>query len=705
MQNRLYAWLQRGLLLCGIVLSGHEAYGQPPQPGFLHWLDSTHTYLVGRRPQAQGMGVWRATDLKPVIPEILAALEHLQGPYLQAAVYQADGAHAWGVLHRNTLEWSLKPTYRQLILQDKYLLLQDTEGLWGLAQANTMELLLPVAYQELAIETVHGNPWVRVHKGEQLGYFHPGKGAWLLPPVYDAIEKPQANNPLPGHWLVRLGDRLGLFDPAKAQLVLRPEWQHIALADSQHLVLQQPEQTYRYALATGQRTEVPRLESRWPLLWAQPVGYLSYRGSMLQLGPYLVVGTHTRVAMGPGYLLHNVSTTDSTGLWLLEATTGRPLQHVVTLPGQDYPLSLNGVAAADQRLYATCDYNGVVAWALQDGALQLLWQAPQPGAAEGTPALADLNADGVADVVCMVRDHGVVALNGRSGQPLWVVLDTLQTLPQGSCMGSVALQDVNGDGVADVLVSAPGRRVPDGTTSEWAWTDAADAYLWALDGRTGSALWQVMLERGTGSKASPVVVQGPGTTPQVQLATETGGCYRLALNGAWLGSTRLPAPTVTTPLALGAGQYAYALSQPLPQGWGGGAVGVFQLAAGSTGIDRHGRPAQAATVLQQWGGQASATPLLADVLGLGYPQALWVQEGGLLQVATPDGRSTQTYGLPAGAEATPLVADVDANGRPELLLLGKDGVLRCYRTPGVGTARWGAFRGGAASQTGQYLLY
>jgi hypothetical protein len=132
---------------------------------------------------------------------------------------------------------------------------------------------------------------------------------------------------------------------------------------------------------------------------------------------------------------------------------------------------------------------------------------------------------------------------------------------------------------------------------------------------------------------------------------------------------------------------------------------VLQLAGAGTGIDRHGRPAQAASVQQQWGGQASATPLVADVLGLGYPQALWVQEGGLLQVATPDGRTAHTFGLPSGAEATPLVADVDANGRPELLLLGKDGVLRCYRTPGVGAARWGAFRGADARQMGQYLLY
>jgi hypothetical protein len=105
------------------------------------------------------------------------------------------------------------------------------------------------------------------------------------------------------------------------------------------------------------------------------------------------------------------------------------------------------------------------------------------------------------------------------------------------------------------------------------------------------------------------VVQGTGSAPQVQIATDAGGFYRLALNGAWLGSTRLPGPTVTTPIALGPGQYAYALSQTLPQGWGVGATGVLQLAGASSGIDRYGRPAQAVSVQQQWGGQASATPL------------------------------------------------------------------------------------------------
>ena len=92
---------------------------------------------------------------------------------------------------------------------------------------------------------------------------------------------------------------------------------------------------------------------------------------------------------------------------------------------------------------------------------------------QSSPRAADLNNDGVLDIVMgaglnefQKSDHGVIALNGKSGELLWK-----QEAPD-QVYGSATFYDVTGDGISDVFI---GGRSP---------------HFKALDGKNGDILWE-----------------------------------------------------------------------------------------------------------------------------------------------------------------------------------------------------------------------
>jgi hypothetical protein len=92
---------------------------------------------------------------------------------------------------------------------------------------------------------------------------------------------------------------------------------------------------------------------------------------------------------------------------------------------------------------------------------------------QSSPRAADLNGDGVLDIVMGAgknefehSDQGVIALNGKTGEPLW------QQEAPDQVSGSATFQDITGDGVPEVFI---GGRSP---------------HLKALNGKTGKVIWQ-----------------------------------------------------------------------------------------------------------------------------------------------------------------------------------------------------------------------
>jgi len=105
---------------------------------------------------------------------------------------------------------------------------------------------------------------------------------------------------------------------------------------------------------------------------------------------------------------------------------------------------------------------------------EVVWNNAMPViGSESSPRTADLNQDGVLDIIMGAGKNenqksaqGIIALDGRTGQLLWQQESTDQVY------GSATFYDITDDGVPEVFI---GGRSP---------------FFWALDGKTGEIVWQ-----------------------------------------------------------------------------------------------------------------------------------------------------------------------------------------------------------------------
>ena len=161
------------------------------------------------------------------------------------------------------------------------------------------------------------------------------------------------------------------------------------------------------------QTSTPRVRaarSRTPLQkrWSARVGKTTFRTTMALVGDLIVIGTHGATLQGKNER--------SDGVYLVDAKSGKVKTSIHT-PGTG-DLDVGGIAVDGDVVYFTTDNSQIVAASL--GSAKVLWKASARGKVRPAPALADLNGDGQVDVVVGDEEGILRAIDGKSGQSLWV---------------------------------------------------------------------------------------------------------------------------------------------------------------------------------------------------------------------------------------------------------------------------------------------
>src|ERR1051325_620840 len=137
----------------------------------------------------------------------------------------------------------------------------------------------------------------------------------------------------------------------------------------------------------------------------------------------------------------------------------------------------------------------------------LKWEYTAPpgngGGGEGEPAIGDVNADGINDVVSAFKQT-VNAINSVAGTLIWNYTTGAQI------NGSPAIGDVNNSGTMDVIVCSD--------------------KVYALNGNNGSVIWTFTGAPVQDFNSSPVIADLVlGGTPEVVVTCDNGKVY--CLNG------------------------------------------------------------------------------------------------------------------------------------------------------------------------------
>jgi outer membrane protein assembly factor BamB len=415
------------------------------------------------------------------------------------------------------------------------------------------------------------------------------------------------------------------------------------------------------------------IESIFPLKWKTYVGQTTYRTNILLHQNKIWLGSN-------GNTLDKTSQDEFDAVFSIDARTGQVVQKIQPLipNGQKKDLSdldVNGIAIDENKLYFGIDEGYFYAYDLSQN--KILWQYKTPflenieniGNVEGCPVVIDLNQDDENDVVFSVRGRGIVALNGKTGSPLWV---QILTNDNGAFLTSPLCVDVNADNIPDVI------------SGGWNATSIErESLLYALNGKNGEIIWKYTL--GTGLKSSPILVE-KGEKKAIVVASTYSVVHYIDLQGKHLYALDLNLPSGAI-----SGLYAAVTLSPnetLAIGsswWSGNDDGLWIAHLQKAEIEKENRYGyrivsnKAQTFFPA--NRITASAVVGQINSKKSWQIAVPTEKGELLLYDENTRKLERYKIPSGSECTPLLADIDGDKKLELLIACYDGYLYCYDLP------------------------
>lgn len=408
------------------------------------------------------------------------------------------------------------------------------------------------------------------------------------------------------------------------------------------------------------------ITSLFPQKWKTPVGITTYRTNMILNDGLIYIGSNGDDTES--------SFDDKDGVFALDAKTGKLVHHYeIPFGGNN---DVTGIAIGDGKLFFGTDNYYFFCFDLKTR--QELWKYHLPYDVESCPVLEDFNGDKVLDVAFSVQGRGHYALDGVTGELIWLN----EEISSHSGNVSPALYDLNGDGVKDVI--SGGRGEPNSDELAGFKMRHYGDYHFALDGKTGKYLWVV--ETGAGIHASPFVRKTAEGVEiylldcygELNIVNQHGKVLKYAGVDYGIHSS----PVVSADNHLVVRNMTIEVDQK-----------YFDRENDTLPYYLSERAAnKMLTVESDFTDVVTATTMIADVLGKGFMQLIGVTETGMLFIAKTDGTILHQVKIPKGAEASLLIRNIDGDGKLEILLASLDGYLYCYDTPSKGKVEHGSFR-------------
>lgn len=332
----------------------------------------------------------------------------------------------------------------------------------------------------------------------------------------------------------------------------------------------------------------------------------------------------------------------------------------------------------DHMVYAVRGNDGTVAWNfLTDGPMR------------SSPAVADVNGDGICEVIFGCEDSTVYALNGVDGRVVWAAKC------DGPIRSAPAIGDIDCDGRVEVVVAT------------------YDSCLHAIDAQTGELIWQ-STHRGEKSGAlvqsSPCLVDidGDGRMEVVTgsasnhiLVFDSDGSLRIRKEfeppsfNASIAAADINGDRKVELVACADNGAVYVMNPECETLWsrvvgtrirsspvlgdvnGDGMMEILVHVGQETGSLVCLSPDGEMLWEKALGGHSGATPVPVDVNGDGGMEIPVFTDGKEIKVLGPNGDVLETIGVRGEALCGPAIGDVDGNGEVEFIYGSADGAIVC----------------------------